>query len=226
MTQVWAGMVSLLERSHSRTAAIESLLPQVDRVSVTQGGHGAVAKFDICRNLPAGDVFLGVDDDLIYPPDYVKHTLRWLDRFPDCIVSHHGFTIDSEGNRRLNWRCLDAVEEPAEAHVIGTGVCAFRVETIRPLVPEDFPDMTGPDPWLAVLAERKGVRRIVLPHPERWFGYFEARQTMWTETTGETGSMMDASGAVREGCRILSELIPDLPDPEVAEDAELEAANA
>jgi len=207
VSEVWAGMATLLERAGSRTMAVESLLPQVDRLVVARGDErGVEAKYDACQVMPDDAIFLGVDDDLVYPPDYVESTLRWLNEFPGCIVSYHGFTINEDGDRAANYRCLDALAEPVDVHVVGSGVCAFRISTIRPL-PEHFPVRNGADPWLALLAQQRGVRRVVVPHPDRWFGYTEWRRTMWTETSQQTGSGLDGSAAMREACARLVELI-------------------
>lgn len=207
MSEIWAGMATLLERAGSRVMAVESLLPQVDRLVISPGDErGVDAKYDACAVMPDDAIFLGVDDDLLYPPDYVETTLRWLDEFPGCIVAYHGFTLDEEGQRADNYRCLDRLDEPVRVHVIGSGVCAFRLDTIRPL-PEHFPIAGGADPWFAVLAERLGVPRIVVPHPDRWFGYTEWRRTMWTETCAQTGSKLDGSEAMRAACAELVELL-------------------
>lgn len=215
MSEVWAGMASLLERAGSRTMAIESLLPQVDRMVITPGDErGCEAKFDACRSMPDDAVFLGVDDDLLYPPDYVEATLRWLDAFPGHIISYHGFTIDQEGQRDENYRCLDELVDPVPVHIVGSGVCAFRVSTIRPLVPDHFPIRNGADPWFALLAEQRGIPRVVVPHPDRWFGYTEWRRTMWTETSQQTGSDLDGSLAMRTACEQLVALL-EWPEEEL-----------
>lgn len=224
MSEVWAGMATLLERAGSRTMAVESLLPQVDRLVISPGDErGVDAKYDACHVAPDDAIFLGVDDDLLYPPDYVETTLRWLNEFPGCIVAYHGFTIDRDGERADNYRCLDALDEAVHVHVVGSGVCAFRLSTIRPL-PEHFPVRGGADPWLALLAEQRGVPRIVVPHPDRWFGYTEWRRTMWTETSGRTGSALDGSVAMRKACARLVELLEWPEESEEAEDLEEVAA--
>ena len=192
MTEIWAGLATLSERAGSRNMTIDSLLPQVDRLIVTLGDElGDQAKFAACPYAPG--VFLGVDDDLMYPPDYVNRILAGLERYPGCIVTFHGWTMDENGERVDNYRCLEKVAEDVDVHVAGTGVCAFHVDTIRPTL-SDF-ESKNADVWLSLKAARMGVRRVVLAHPDRWFGYYEpmGSRTMWTESAYKTGSSLDAS---------------------------------
>lgn len=185
-------MATLTERAGSRKMSVDSILSQVDTLTVSLGDtRGDQAKFAACPYAPG--VFLGVDDDLVYPPDYVETILAGLDRHPGCVVSFHGWTMDDAGERVDNYRCLEAVKDDVQVHVAGTGVCAFHVDTIRPM-PADFESMNA-DAWLALKAARMGVPRVVLAHPARWFGYYEpmGSRTLWTESAYKTGSSLDCS---------------------------------
>ena len=184
--------------------AIDSLMGQVDRLVVSPGAKGDQMKFAACADAP--DVFLGVDDDLIYPPNYVEDVLRWLGDYPDAIVSYHGWVAGDGGEHVENHRCMEAVNSVIPVDVVGTGVCAFRVETIRPLL-GDFPHPNQADLWLAVKAIRENVPRVVLPHPERWFGYTEWPHTIWHDTAyNVTGP--DALNAGESKRAALHELLP------------------
>lgn len=209
-------MATLNDRAGSRSTAVNSLIGQVDRLTLTNGEKiGDAAKFASCANAP--DVFLGVDDDLIYPPDYVKVTLGWLREFPGCVVSYHGWVAGKDGDHAENYRCMEELAEPVDVDVVGTGVCAFSVSTIRPMM-ADFPLRNQADLWFALKAEREGIRRVVVPHPERWFGYTEWPRTIWTDTAFKTGSPLDGSEAKRAALRELLPLVelrhPLEPEPE------------
>lgn len=206
MTTVWAGMATLPERAGSRAMAVESLIGQVDRLIITPGGAGDQEKFAACADAP--DVFLGVDDDLIYPPDYVQNILRWLHDYPDSIVSYHGWVAGHGGEHVENFRCMEAVNSVIPVDVVGTGVCAFRVETIRPR-PDDFKGPNQADLWLAIKAQRENVPRVVLPHPERWFGYTEWPHTIWHDTAYNIPGP-DALNAGESRRAALAEFLPML----------------
>jgi hypothetical protein len=174
---IWAGMATMSSRDDMRQMAVNSLLPQVDRLIVANGDtRGDQAKFLACEHAPAGSVFLGVDDDLIYPPDYVATILAGLDRHPGCIVSFHGWNMDDAGELYVdNYRCLENVAADIPVHVAGTGVCAFNLDTVRPLM-SDFESVNA-DVWLALKAERAGIPRVVLAHPSYWLGYSQQPAT-------------------------------------------------
>lgn len=208
MTEIWAGLATLSERAGSRNMTIDSLLPQVDTLTVSLGDRrGDQAKFAACAYAPG--VFLGVDDDLVYPSNYVRTILDGLDRHPGCIVSFHGWTMDSHGQRIDNYRCLEKLDEDVQVHVAGTGVCAFHVDTIRPLM-ADFGSLNA-DAWLALKAARMGVPRFVLAHPDRWFGYYEpmGSRTLWTESAYKTGSELDCSEGRDSALAALAEIVRD-----------------
>lgn len=223
MTQVWATMATVPERAGARAMAVESLLPQVDRLIVTFGHElGDQVKFDCCAE--ARDVYiLGVDDDLVYPRDYVSQTVAALkDYGGGAVVGWHGFTINQDGDRVDTYRCLGAVDERVQVDVIGTGVVGFYSDALN-LTLRDFPTPNAAMFWVAAKAEALGVPRIVLPHPERWFpAYVEHQQTMWSDTDARTGSKFDYSATMQDP---LSRLIAlkDWPEPDPEEDEDLEA---
>ncbi|HET6917174.1 MAG TPA: hypothetical protein VFH56_13865 [Acidimicrobiales bacterium] len=184
--------------------AVDSLIGQVDRLILSPGGAGDQMKFAAAAEAP--DVFLGVDDDLIYPPDYVETTLRWLADYPDAIVSYHGWVAGNGGEHAENFRCMEAVNSLVGVDVVGTGVCAFRVEAFRPR-PEFFKHPNQADLWLAIAAQERGVPRYVLPHRERWFGYTEWPHTIWHDTAHNVPGA-DALNAGESKRAALQELLP------------------
>lgn len=208
MSEVWAGMATLRDRAGLRAIAVTSLLPQVDRLIVADGEtRGDQAKFLAVRDAPDDAIFLGVDDDLFYPPDYVENIVAGLERHPGCIVSFHGWTMNQAGERIDNYRCLEAVWDDVDVHVAGTGVCAFRIETIRPLM-ADFESVNA-DVWLALRAEERRIRRVVLSHPSFWLGYGQMpmARTVYTHTAYETGTPLDSSAGRNRAVALLADLL-------------------
>jgi len=200
--QVWAGMATLRERTQTRPAAVESLIGQVDRLILFPGepdpARGDQLKLAACQDAPAGAVYCCVDDDIVYPPDYVARLLAGLAAHPGCIVGFHGWMIGPDGRRGAGYPCLWDVPEDHQVDVIGTVCCAFCVDTIRP-APGDFPTHQA-DVWLSALAERQGVPRVVLAHERGWLGYMAPPRTIWDETQAKTGSGLDTSVATAAGC--------------------------
>lgn len=226
MTQVWATMATVPERAGARAMAVESLLPQVDRLIVSFGHKaGDQVKFDCCEN--AGDVYIiGVDDDLVYPPDYVETTIRGIEHYGRAaVVGYHGFTINRDGGREDTYRCLAGLEERAYVDVIGTGVVGFHAGALD-LSPADFPTRNAAMFWVALKAAQRGLPMVILPHPDRWFTYVEHRQTMWQSTADEDGSGMDYSQTMQPALEQLIALKdwPEEDEEEPAGDEDMVAA--
>lgn len=199
MTQVWATMATIPERAASCAMAVESLLPQVDRLIISFGHEaGDQVKFDCCEN--ASDVYiLGVDDDLVYPPDYVERTVAELrQRGNRAVVGYHGFTLDRNGDREQTYQCLGDVPDSTEVDVIGTGVVGFHSDAL-PLSREDFPTRNAAMFWVAVKAAKLALPLVVLSHSHRWFpAWVEYQRTMWSETAEESGGYMDYSQTMQQ----------------------------
>lgn len=237
MTEIWAGMATVTGREDLRSMAVNSILPQVDRLIVANGDErGDQVKFLGCEHAPQDTVWVGLDDDLIYPPDYAETLIEGLERYPDSIVSFHGWTISEDGECYAeNYRCLENVWDDVEVHVAGTAVCAFRLSTIRPVM-ADFESVNA-DVWLAVRAQERGIRRVVLAHPSYWLGYSQLpgkvgvvdgreaplAESVYTHTRYRTGSPLDGSVGFEQATSRLRELIFDTP---LAADATLVEAVA
>jgi hypothetical protein len=218
---VWAGMATITGREEIRGMAVNSILSQVDRLVIANGDErGDKVKFLGCEHAPDDAIFVGLDDDLIYPPDYIDTLIAGLERYPDSIVSFHGWKLDEAGECYVeNYRCLENVWDDVEVHVAGTAVCAFHLSTIRPLM-TDFESVNA-DVWLAVRAQERGIPRVVLAHPSYWIGYsqlpgkigdVDGRQaplaeSVYTHTRYRTGSALDGSTGFEKATTRLRQLL-------------------
>jgi hypothetical protein len=214
-------MATISDRADMRAMAINSLLPQVDRLTIADGDErGDQAKFLSCKDAPPGTIFCGVDDDLIYPADYIETLLAGLERHPGCIVSFHGWKMDAAGELYAeNYRCLENVSEDVEVHVAGTGVCAFSLDAIRPTM--DWFGSVNADVWLALRAQERGIRRVVLAHRSYWLGYSQRPATerndrgepvprsVYAHTRFAMGSRLDGRAGMVRACNELRRLLYD-----------------
>jgi hypothetical protein len=214
-------MATLKDRHGPRAMAVTSLLPQVDRLTITAGDtRGDQAKFAACNEAPDDAIFIGADDDLIYPADYIDTILDGLERHPGCIVSFHGWNMDIATREPYadNYRCLENVWDDVEVHVAGTGVCAFRLDTIRPQ--QSWFESINADVWLAVHAQELGIRRVVLAHPSYWLGYSQMpgvgddgdsgkplARSVYAHTRHRTGTELDGSEGFERATKRLHRLI-------------------
>jgi hypothetical protein len=141
-------------------------LPRATNIRYHCGADlGAAAKL----GYQAGaDVYLSVDDDLIYAGDYVARHLAAQIRYTDTITCVHGSVLrpDYEGytsSRRVlsGYRGLSM---DAPVHVIGTGTAAWKPREIHiPVSAATRPVQI--DVPVSIYARSRGMRTVCIAHP-------------------------------------------------------------
>lgn len=205
---VTASMASQWTRETALHAAVESLAPQLDHLNVYLNGYdsvppflnapfvtvvrsqdatargdiGDIGKFFWCTNIDA-DFHLTVDDDIIYPIDYVTEMIKFWRRFqPPVVVGAHGIRIKQSyltppGNRRSRgyyasrevWMGVEKVAEPVNVHIIGTGTMLYRPSDVGLIdIDSVFPQPNMADVWFGLLAQKRKLPMITIPHEEGW----------------------------------------------------------
>lgn len=92
-------------------------------------------KFLWLEDITEPENYFMLDDDLIYPPDYVKATLPKLEKYG--VVTYHGRNINPkaksyyQGGHEL-FRCTHGVMGDHTVHVGGTGVMAIDTSVFHP----------------------------------------------------------------------------------------------
>ena len=119
-----------------------------------------------------GCLVLTVDDDFLYPPDYVRRIRRVLDAFGNrCCVTIHGSVLPP----RLDWyydrskvfvshRRLDGMQL---INLAGSGTFAFHQSTLR-CTAEDFLPEVMVDLRFSLLARERRLPIWSPPRPEGW----------------------------------------------------------
>lgn len=191
--KVIAGMASMAGREKSLKQAVQSLINQVDELHITLNSYtsipdflqhekikvtsdpansrGDAAKFSILGK--EGYLFT-VDDDLIYPADYVEKMIRSIEKYNrKAIITLHGRTFRSVPVKSYYHcdarviRCLDAHLADEYIQVPGTGVSAFHSSTI-PVRQSDFHVSNMSDIWLGVAAQLHTVPVVAMAHKRGW----------------------------------------------------------
>jgi hypothetical protein len=147
-------------------------------------------KFYFCSELKGENhTYFAFDDDLLYPPDYVQHTLKELAKYNHkAIVSYHGKQLITRGVRsyyarqtpleeRHSYRVLGEVIGNHDVDLLGTGCMAFD---LRYFCPENLKEDMMADIEVGCLAEQQHKRRIVLAHKMGWVTYHPKMQGKWT----------------------------------------------
>eukprot|EP00168_Porphyra_purpurea_P009219 TRINITY_DN2225_c0_g1_i1.p1 TRINITY_DN2225_c0_g1~~TRINITY_DN2225_c0_g1_i1.p1 ORF type:complete len:759 (-),score=234.38 TRINITY_DN2225_c0_g1_i1:1501-3750(-) len=209
---VTASMASTYRREAALHAAVASLLPQVDALNVYLNDYDAMPRFLVgvpgltvvwaggfgdgggvgdlgdrgkffwAANLTT-DFHFTVDDDIVYPPDYVATLTAFADAHAQPVaVGAHGIKVIPEklsppggrhgagyyGSREV-WMGVDEVSDAVGVHILGTGTLAYRVAAVGPLdAVADFPEPNMADVWFGVLAQRRRLPLVVAPHSGGW----------------------------------------------------------
>lgn len=209
---VTASMASTYRREPALHAAVASLLPQVDALNVYLNDYDAVPRYllgvpgltvvwagPLGDGSGAGDLgdrgkfywaadlttdfHFTVDDDIVYPRDYVATLVAFADAHEMPVaVGVHGIKILAEklsppGGRRSAgyygsrevFMGVDELPEAVGVHILGTGTLAYRVASVGPLdAVADFPEPNMADVWFGVAAQARRLPLVVVPHAKGW----------------------------------------------------------
>jgi hypothetical protein len=152
------------------------------------GNMHAASRLLCLRELTSPSVVAIVDDDILYPPDYVERLTRALQRFRgNALVGVHGRVFTPPHRSYVR----DAVplyfgiklERAQSVHELGTGTCAF-VSNRLPLDPRGWDRFDMSDITVAIEAQKRGLPRIAIARPAGWMRPIELGQddSIWSRT--------------------------------------------
>lgn len=128
-----------------------------------------------------GEIAFTMDDDLLYPPDYVERTLQALQKYPNAIVSYHGRKLKGKGLNyyfgHRQFHCLRTVEHDTMIDIPGSGVSAWNTNKFMPDITK-YDDDCMADVLLGLEAAKAGVKVICLAHDTFWL------RSLWNPNKG------------------------------------------
>ena len=198
---ITASMSTIAWREPGLPEAVVSILPQVDRLNVFLQGYigtplclgdpkirvlrdtdapesaalGASAKFHWLWHGIVGDGYhFTVDDDIVYPPDYVERCVHKIDEHDRrVVVGYHGMIYPPRMVRYFKDRRVWPYDHGCDAdrfvHAIGTGTASFHTSALR-LTRDDFALPNSCDLYLGIACQRQRVPMLCL---ERKTGYLK-----------------------------------------------------
>lgn len=141
------------------------------------------AKFVWCSE--PGEYYFTLDDDIIYPPDYVSRTLPLIG---DRVVSYHGRRLYGKGQRYYDnhrlWYFQDGLAQERSLDVAGTGVMAFDTDVFQPSLWRT-PNYRMTDLLISLEVHMYGLDLVCLAREKGWLDayaddfdgiYWEERQ--------------------------------------------------
>lgn len=190
---VFAGLATIPSRVELLREAFNSIYWQVDEVHIFLNNftkvpdflrrprtriyrsqdyedYKDVGKFFALNFLNEGILFT-IDDDILYPPDYVSRMLSYLAATDfEAVIGVHGFHLPcfpkSFFDRRL-FHFRRELEDVAFASVLGTGTTVFDVAKLG-IRFEDFPTYGMADIHFATFLKEKRTPALVIPRPAEW----------------------------------------------------------
>ncbi len=202
-----AQMASIPQREKNLHRVVLSLLDQVDLLRICLNGHPSIPRFLIRdkievshkQNNDLGDrgkiiwensendyIFL-VDDDIIYPNNYIETLVSALDFFGGIVGVHAAKMkppVKNYYRDRRVYHFTKALHKTIEVDVLGTGTCAF-VSKDFPIRFEDCPQANVLDCYLAVAAKKKQVRMFACKRPSAWLRAINYSDSIYLRRTPE-----------------------------------------
>lgn len=180
-------MATYDKRANTRGKAIDSIKYQLDELIVVDNSAHEVDRADNAK-FKALDWFdepcfmFLLDDDLIYPPDYVQKSIEAIEQF-GCIITYHGRQLLGTGlnyyKAHKGFHCLGKVAENEVIDVAGTGVTAFSTEYFHPKGLANSPDLKMSDLVFSLAAARQGKQIGVIKHESGWIKHINNRETIF-----------------------------------------------
>ena len=184
-------MAAVPWREETLENVVNSLLPQVDRLNIYLndwekvpsfldqakinavrsqneiGDIGARGKFYWCNKIKG--IHLTVDDDILYPADYVEKIVEGMNRNEGSVVTFHGSILKTPKFSEKQTVSHFARDVPSDILVTigGTGVMAYNTANVK-IDFESFKCNFWADGWFAIQAKETGVPITALRHEQGW----------------------------------------------------------
>ena len=194
---VTINIATIPERESLLINTIKSLYDQADRINIWLNNYRSIplwlsdtkinhhATFNNVGDagkfgFKAKGFIFSCDDDIIYPPDYVK---KMMDRIDNNIVTIHGkiFRPPIKSFYHDSWNKYRLDQELAEDQIIqipGTGVMAYHSDTIT-FDRKDFKKKNMADIFVGIKAKQCNVSVICVKHKKDWVTLQHVDDSIW-----------------------------------------------
>jgi hypothetical protein len=128
-------------REEQLALTLISIREQFDEINIYDNGKEQRdltdrGKFYFLQKYTEPVYYFTLDDDIIYPPDYVRRTIAHIEAH-GAIITYHGRRLTGRGlnyyKQHDKYHFIRAQSEAIELDVPGTGVMAFRTDYFNPV---------------------------------------------------------------------------------------------
>ena len=210
MKKTIVGIATLPDRVDGLLDTLNSISPQVDKIYVWLNGHteipkvphknvvfhrsdtndGAIAKIRCLELFDDTDFYyFMVDDDIIYPHDYIKHNIDIFTQ--NSIQSSHAkifksFPIQDYAHSDISGYYFGGnIPKKDRVHLVGTGVCMMESTTARQIPYNTFLTNNMLDLWISSWAWTNDLPMYVVPHKNKWLNpnpIINQDNSIWQDT--------------------------------------------
>lgn len=189
-------IASIPVREEGLAVVVASLLPQCDRMYICLNDYAYVPRFCADPKIETlhlvgktaisdhgkfywNDRITGyhftADDDILYPADYVQHTVYMIEHYQRrAVVGYHGTNLLLRQGRLLTGnktsikrlRFGDTLLADRQVYTLGTGVMAYHTQTMR--YPYKELQRGGTDEQIALHCQFRNIPMVCLAHKEGW----------------------------------------------------------
>jgi hypothetical protein len=189
--------VASYKRIDSLVKTIESIYDQCDEINIFLNDHeggippqfldekinlyfsdnryGDALKF--AKLMDSDGYYLTIDDDLIYPPNYVDHMITRCKEFLNKrVISLHGRKFSKEPIKSFYssyiefYHCLRYQKRDAFIHFGGTGVMCFHTSLMKiPITYFEHPNMA--DVWVGKYCIENNIEVLSIAHEKDFLTY-------------------------------------------------------
>ena len=200
---VTVGIATMPGREENLRVVIEALLPQADYMVVYSNDpagppewieeydrlmavgpiHGDLTDAGKLYGLDVvwGGYYLVCDDDLFYPPDYVKQIVWGIEKYGrGRVVGYSGGILADppiahyyRDGRTKRWHWKEDVPEDAPCNLLLTCLAGWHMDLLDGWTWRDCEEPKMLDIHLAIECQRRGVGMTVLSRPAGWITHQE-----------------------------------------------------
>lgn len=214
--------VASYKRTESLVRTLESIIEQCDEVNValndfegelppilyhekvnvyfTDNSKGDAFKF--LRLSESDGYFLTIDDDLIYPPNYVEFMIAKCKEYGNSrVMTLHGrnfasFPITSYYKSATErYACLDTVKKNVLVQFGGTGVMCFHTDLFK-LDLDYFVAANMADVWVGRYCLDNKIEILCLRHEKGFIKYIPQKTTIYGQESNNDGLQTEIVNAI------------------------------
>lgn len=186
------GMATIPDRIDTLEMVLDSIVPQLDLLELALNGFRSVPYFigkysNVVTTLTTNDkgdankflriddyrnhYYFSLDDDLIYPTNYISTYIEKIDKHR-CLITSHGSDVTPNMSSYYRGKigrshCLHEAKEDFSVDVAGSGVTGFHTSYLK-LKYDNFAEPNMADIWMSMQAHQQGVERIAISHRKGW----------------------------------------------------------